>query len=323
MKDSNINTAGNKDSRQRVFILTLGCKVNQYESGQIAARYLADGHEVTKNIKDADICVINTCAVTSFAEKKSRYQVARVKRLNPRAEIIVCGCTTDRSLNEAVYAHHSKQNRKKTYIKVQDGCNNFCAYCIVPYLRGRSRSRKLDEVITEVSAVKDGHIILMGIDLSDFKPSLAKLCIEVEKRGNLFELSSLEVRVVTPELLETLKSCKNFIPNFHFSLQSGSDRVLSAMNRKYTTAEYFERVELIRAAFPNARLTTDIICGFPTETEDEHRESLAFVKKVGFADAHIFPYSRRIGTKAADMTQVQDSIITRRTKEMKNTLNAG
>jgi len=302
----------------KVHIITLGCKVNQYESGQITAKYLHEGHEITKNIKDADICIVNTCAVTSFAEKKSRYQIARIKRQNAGCEIIVCGCAVERNLNEDICKYHSIQNRKKTYIKVQDGCNNFCAYCIVPYLRGRSRSRKINEIVTEINAlpVNKKHIIIVGIDLSDFAPSLSELCTAVDKCDKAFELSSFEVRVITSEFLDALAQCKNFIPNFHLSLQSGSDRVLSAMNRKYTTAEYYEKVKLIRKTFPNARLTTDIICGFPTETDTEHNETVVFVKKVGFAGAHVFPYSRRTGTKAADMPQVQDSIITARTKQL-------
>jgi len=303
----------------RVYIITLGCKVNQYESGQILAKYLEQGYTQVKSPKDADVCVVNTCMVTSFAEKKSRYQAARVKRQNPNAEVIVCGCAADRKLNKEVCKYHSIQHRKKTYIKVQDGCNNFCAYCIVPYIRGRSQSRPISEIIAEIKDSR-GHVILTGIDLSDFKPSLAKLCAAVDQCGNKFELSSLEVGVITCELLRTLGDCKNFVPNFHLSLQSGSDRVLAAMNRKYTAAEYFERVKLIREHFPHARFTTDIICGFPTETQEEHRETVAFVKKVGFCGLHVFPYSCRSGTKAAEMPQVQDSVITRRTKELQNIL---
>jgi len=303
---------------KKIHITTLGCKVNQYESGQFVAKYLQEGYEVTKDIKQADICIVNSCAVTSFAEKKSRYQIARIKRLNPNARIIHCGCAGEREQNQSVEKYHSVQTRKKTYIKVQDGCNNFCAFCIVPYLRGRSRSRDLNEIVDEINALmpNQNHVVIMGIDLSDYKPSMSELVTAVNTCGKKFELSSLEVRVITPEFLDALKKCEHFIPNFHLSLQSGSDRVLVAMNRKYTADEYFEKVKLIRNAFPHAHLTTDIICGFPTETETEHLETLAFVKKVGFAGAHVFPYSRRQGTKAADMPQVQDSIITTRTKQL-------
>lgn len=297
----------------KIHITTLGCKVNQYESGQIAAKYIADGHEITKNIKDADICVINTCAVTGFAEKKSRYQSARIKRLNPNADITVCGCAADRKLNESVCKFHSIQGRQKTYIKVQDGCNNFCSYCIVPYLRGRSRSRSLKEVLQEISAT-DRPVVLTGIDLSSFD-ELHGLCAVIDRP---FELSSMEVRIINDDFLQILKNNRNFIPNFHLSLQSGCDRVLAAMNRKYTAAEYFEKVRLIRAAFPNARLTTDVICGFPTETDEEFAETVGFVKKIGFAHVHVFPYSRRTGTKAAEMPQLQDSVITKRTKILQN-----
>jgi threonylcarbamoyladenosine tRNA methylthiotransferase MtaB len=299
----------------KIHITTLGCKVNQYESGQILAKYLVKGYVQTKTPKDADVCIVNTCVVTSFAEKKSRYQVARIKRQNPDAEIIVCGCATDRNLNKEVCKFGSIQTRKKHYIKVQDGCDNFCSYCIVPYIRGRSTSRPVAEVLKEIGKVNK-PIILTGIDLSSYA-HLAELCAQIDRP---FELSSLEVCVITPDFLQALKSNKHFIPNFHLSLQSGSDRVLSAMNRKYTTAEYFEKTKLIRKHFQNARLTTDIICGFPTETEEEHRETIAFVRKVKFDGIHVFPYSRRTGTKAADMPQIQDSVITGRTRELQNIL---
>ena len=298
---------------KKVHIITLGCKVNQYESGQILAKFLGQGYMQTKNPKDADVCIVNTCVVTSFAEKKSRYQVARIRRQNPTAEIIVCGCATDRAFNESVGQFHSIQNRKKAYVKVQDGCDNFCAFCIVPYVRGRSRSRPVAEVLKEIRTINK-PVILTGIDLSSYK-YLGALCKAIDRP---FELSSLEVCVITCDFLQILQSNKYFTPNFHLSLQSGSDRVLAAMNRKYTAAEYLEKVNLIREYFPNARLTTDIICGFPTETEEEHRETIAFVKKVGFDGAHVFPYSRRTGTTAAEMPQVQSGVITRRTRELQN-----
>ena len=298
-----------------VYIYTLGCKVNQYESGQILAKYLSEGYTQVKNPKDADVCIVNTCVVTSFAEKKSRYQVSRIKRLNPSAKTIVCGCMSDRTLNIVACKHNSIQTRRKTYVKVQDGCNNFCAYCIVPHIRGRSTSRPLKEVLKEIQTIKK-PIILTGIDLSSYT-HLSDLCAQIDRP---FEMSSMEVGIITSEFLQILKANKNFIPNFHLSLQSGSDRVLAVMNRKYTTAEYFEKTKLIRKVFPNARLTTDIICGFPTETEQEHNETIAFAKKLNFAHIHVFPYSRRPGTKAAEMPQLQDSIVTRRTQELQNIL---
>jgi len=295
----------------KIHITTLGCKVNQYESGQIAAKYIAEGHEITKNIKDADVCVVNTCAVTGFAEKKSRYQVARIKRLNQSAEIIVCGCAADRGLNERVRGFVSVQNRQKAYIKVQDGCNNFCSYCIVPHLRGRSRSRPIEDILKEIRATGK-HTVLTGIDLSSYD-DLHRLCAAIDRR---FELSSMEVCIITDDFLQILGSNKFFIPNFHLSLQSGCDRILDLMNRKYTTADYLARVALIREYFPGARLTTDVICGFPTETDAEFLETVAFVKKVGFAHVHVFPYSRRTGTRAADLPQLQASVITKRTKQL-------
>ena len=222
---------------------------------------------------------------------------------------------SDRALNIVACKYNSIQTRRKTYVKIQDGCNNFCAYCIVPHIRGRSKSRPLKEVLKEIQTIKK-PIILTGIDLSSYE-HLSDLCAQIDRP---FEMSSMEVGIINSEFLQILKANKSFVPNFHLSLQSGSDRVLAAMNRKYTTAEYYEKTKLIRSVLPNARLTTDIICGFPTETEAEHKETIAFVKKVGFDGIHVFPFSRRPGTKAADMPQVQSGVVTRRTKELQNIL---
>jgi threonylcarbamoyladenosine tRNA methylthiotransferase MtaB len=167
------------------------------------------------------------------------------------------------------------------------------------------------EVLKEIRAINK-PIILTGIDLSSYA-HLSELCAQINKP---FEMSSMEVGIITSEFLQVLKSNNNFVPHFHLSLQSGSDSVLRAMNRKYTTQQYFEKVQMIRNTFPNARLTTDIICGFPTETDQNHQETMEFVKRVGFDDAHVFPYSRRKGTKAYDLAQVRDSVITERAKQL-------
>jgi threonylcarbamoyladenosine tRNA methylthiotransferase MtaB len=339
----------------KICILTLGCKVNQYESAEIAHSLRACGCTVTERLERADLYIINTCAVTGYAEKKSRYEMSRILRRDPGARIVVCGCAaelnaaqfkspnvikvfgTDKtkvaefimailnfpcSPNFSFAAIDSTKVRNRAFIKVQDGCNNFCSYCIVPHLRGRSRSRSIADVTAEINALDPcvREVVLTGIDLSSFGPDagtdLAALCLAVDGCGRAFRLSSLEVRIVTPEFLNSLKACRNFCPSFHLSLQSGSAAVLHAMNRHYTPAEYMDRVSLIRAAFQDAQITTDIICGFPTETDADARATVEFVKKVRFLHAHIFPYSCRTATAAAKLPQLQPSVITDRARTL-------
>ena len=325
----------------KVCIITLGCKVNQYESGVLVAEYISAGHEIVslrEGVTSVDLYVINTCAVTGFAEKKSRYEVARIRRLYPNAKIEVRGCaakhnptqfaapnTTVLGMDKCITnKHHAIQPRKIAYIKVQDGCNNFCSYCIVPHLRGRSKSRPVSDIINEISQLSNTQIILTGIDLSSYgldfnhepETNLGTLCLAVDKLGKKFALSSLEVRIITPAFIAALKDCKNFIPHFHLSLQSGSDSVLAAMNRHYTTADYAAATAQIRAAFPNATLTTDVIVGYPTETDANFKDTLAFVKSQNFQKVHIFPFSPRSGTPAADLKPLQDSIVSARVKRL-------
>ena len=328
--------------KQKICMITLGCKINQYESDKIA-QHLTD-FQITNKLEKSDIYIVNTCAVTGYAEKKSRYQISRIIRLDPSARIIVCGCAsqldakqfnspniikvhgTDKSkildeITKLSNTHCNSQNnisgRNRVFIKVQDGCDNFCSYCIVPYLRGRSRSRDVNEIIAEVNALPEfvKEVVLTGIDLSSFT-DLNELCIRVDKTGRAFRLSSIEARIITPEFLQTLKSCKNFCPSFHIPLQSGSDSVLKAMNRRYTSSEYLEKVTLVRSIFPCAQITTDIICGFPTETDQHFNETVELVRSAKFLHAHIFPYSLRTGTVAAKLPQLQSTVITNRTKKL-------
>ena len=320
-----------------VSVFTLGCKTNLYESGQIIAELNKSGHTAFHGLKRADVYVLNTCAITKEAEKKSRQLVARAKKLNVAARVIVVGCASEKDANQFVnidgvtyikgvvgkekiaavldnvgvdieatptaYAesNYAAQERTRAFVKIQDGCNNFCSYCIVPYLRGRSRSRKIADVVNEVKSNSAAETVLIGIDISQFGrdtgESLADLFTALRGVKTRIRLGSLEARVVTDKLLQALSKI-NFCPHFHLSLQSGSDTVLRRMNRKYTATEYFEAVEKIRKVFPSAAITTDIIVGFCGETDDEFQETVDFVNKVGFADIHVFPYSPREGTAA-------------------------
>ena len=280
----------------RVCLITLGCKINQYESNQIAREYSDKGYEIVhKFIEDADVYIVNTCQVTATAEKKSRNTVSRVKRAAGDKQVIVCGCAGDRGVNESLTCH-AIQPRSRAFIKVQDGCDNFCSYCIVPYLRGRSRSRSISNIIAEVKSANK-PMVISGIDLSsyglDIGTDLRELCIEIDKCDLPFELSSIEVGIITEEFLKALKYCKNFVPKFHVPLQSGSDRVLKDMNRKYTSMGYLAAIDLIREYFPSAILSADVIVGYTTETPEDLKQTFDLIEQVGFAHVHKFPYSDR------------------------------
>ena len=322
-----------------VSVFTLGCKTNLYESGQIVTALTNMGHNAFLGLKKADVFVLNTCAITKEAEKKSRQLVARARKLNPDCKVVVVGCASQKDSGQfdgipnvtlvggvadktkvvqeilrvgvdvealpTTYAEtvFATQERTRAFVKIQDGCNNFCSYCIVPYLRGRSRSRKIADVVAEVCAANAAETVLIGIDVSQFGKdtgeSLPKLFYALAS-GDVktrFRLGSLEESVVTDELLKSLTTV-DFCPHFHLSLQSGSDTVLKRMNRKYTTEQYFAAVNNIREVFPDAAITTDVIVGFCGETEEEFKQTCDFVQKVRFADIHVFPYSPREGTVA-------------------------
>lgn len=317
-------------------VITLGCKMNKYESDAMTQKLIEKGY-VLSDDDYADIYIINSCAVTAESEKKSRQYITKCLKHNKNAKIVVCGCASQNSIDQfrskpnvfSVIGTEGKQhiaeiienqtffkydlpdcydsidNPKITinraFVKIQDGCNNFCNYCLIPYLRGRSRSRAIDEIVKEVGSLSNQckEIVISGIDISSFSPSLSALMIRLKDMKSRIRLGSLEVNVITSELLETLKEMPNFCPHFHLSLQSGSDSVLKRMNRHYTCDKFKEKVDLIRSYFPDANICTDIIVGFAMESEEEFAETCKFVELVGFGDAHIFPYSVRKGTVAS------------------------
>ncbi len=321
----------------KVVVFNLGCKVNQYESDVIINMLSQKGYEVATEFEPADFYILNTCAVTSEAERKSRQAIARAKKCNPNAKIIVLGCASQKKPEQFLdkdgvitvkgiggkYAvcdliergnvveelpiiyedGTAKSTRTRSYVKVQDGCNNFCSYCIIPYLRGRSRSRSKQSVLDEINALSGvKEVVITGIDLSDYgngiDESLTSLMDSLKDVDLRIRLGSLEVNVITRELLTALKSLKAFCPSFHLSLQTGEDSVLKSMNRHYTTEQYYSKIQLIREYFPMASITTDVIVGFPTETDEKFNSTLEFVKRVGFSNVHVFPYSAREGTLA-------------------------
>lgn len=352
-------------------IITLGCKVNQYESEAVEEIFQARGYEKKQN--NADIYVINTCTVTNMSDRKSRQMISRARRDNPEAVIAVMGCYSQvkpeevaaiegvdvvlgsRNKEEVVdLCENVLQNKKaidkvlsfsetktieeleisnqeamtRAYMKIQDGCNMYCSYCLIPYARGNIASRDMDSIKEEAKRLaQNGYkeIVLTGIHVASYGKdlrngtSLIDVIEEVAKTEGIerIRLSSMEPRHITRDFLERMKATGKACDHFHLSLQSGSDDILRAMNRKYDTKIFKEKVDLIREVFPNAGLTTDIIVGFPTETEKNHEETKDFVKEIKFAKTHLFKYSKRDGTKAASMKpEVDGNVKKERLKEL-------
>ena len=344
-------------------IITLGCKVNQYESEAVEEIFKARGFERKEN--NADVYVINTCTVTNMSDRKSRQMISRARKDNPDAIIAVMGCYSQvkpedvakiegvdiilgsRNKEEVVdLCEDMLQNKEaidqvisvseektfedleisnqtemtRAYMKIQDGCNMYCSYCLIPYARGNVVSRPMDSIVKEAERLaKNGfkEIVLTGIHVAsygkDFKDgtSLIDVIENVAKVEGIerIRLSSMEPRHITSDFLERMKATKKACDHFHLSLQSGSDDVLKSMNRKYDTKVFKEKIDLIRQVFPNAGLTTDIIVGFPGESEENHKETMDFVKEIKFAKTHLFKYSKRDGTKAASMKPEVDGNI--------------
>lgn len=331
----------------KAVVFTLGCKVNECESLSLATGLESLGYEVTDKLEVADLYIVNTCAVTQEAEKKSRQTASRIKKLNPNAKIIWTGCATQKNpqafldksedglitgvfekgkilqMLESSGSQIACQNtvyeellpvktlKTRTFIKVQDGCNNFCSYCIIPYLRGRNRAREVQSVVNELQSLKPLEAVITGINLSAYDSNgikLSGLMQALAQTDCRIRLGSLEVNVIDDEFLTALKGLKDFAPHFHLSLQSGSDAVLKSMNRHYTSQEFFEKVQLIREYFPDAGITTDVIAGFPTETEEHFNQTIDLIKRVNFSDIHPFIFSPRSGTVAYKMKDLPHEI---------------
>ena len=360
----------------RVYFLTLGCRVNQYETDAARRLFLDNGHENADSPEEADVCIVNTCSVTGEADRKSSQMLRRMAKNNPDAVIVAMGCSAElkdgevpadivigtREKNTVVerveefFEHREKKTLEhktghkrpevsrtdvyhdfgtvlspegtRAFIKIEDGCNNFCTFCVIPFARGRVVSRSEEACVKEAEfLVQSGfkEIIVSGIHLCSYGKDQGKdisSLLDVLKKIDLvpgierLRLGSLEPKSMTPEFITGLKELKHLCPHFHMSLQSGSDTVLRRMNRKYTTSEYEDRVNALRSEFPDMSLTTDIITGFPGETEEEFEETIAFAERLKFAKIHVFPYSEREGTTAASMPQMDMSIRKARAKRL-------
>lgn len=324
----------------KAVVFTLGCKVNEVESASIMATLEGMGFEVSDCLSPADIYIINTCAVTNEAEKKSRQAVTRVRKFNPHADIYICGCASEKdapafeergvtfvcgarnkeSVINAIADAYSKSNlpllfpkqtKTRAFVKIQDGCNNFCSYCVIPYLRGREKSRSIEDITGEIAKITSPEVVLNGINISSYNDggrTLKDLISALNGATHRIRLGSLECTAITEELLSALKGLKDFAPQFHLSLQSGSTTVLRAMNRHYTREEYLVKCSLIYKYFPECAITTDIIAGFPTETEEDFEKSLSIIEEAKFARVHAFAFSPREGTVAYRMKDIPSSV---------------
>ena len=362
--------------KKKAALLSLGCKVNSYETEYIREDLIASGFEIVDFSDKADVYIINTCSVTNIADRKSRQMLHKAKSMNPDALIVATGCyvqtrkeeelKTDADMiignnhkgevakkiseyfkeleaKESVtyvddiaaeklvedFSIYDYPERSRAFVRIEDGCNQFCSYCIIPFARGRVRSRSEEDIIDEVKALADKgfkEIVLSGIHISSYGydnyeqtlrafmqesgPSDAMFgqpLLDLIKKLNAIpgieriRLGSLEPRIITDEFVKELSELKNVCPHFHLSLQSGCDTVLKRMNRHYTGTEFREKCDILRKYYDAPSITTDVIVGFPGETEEEFEESCELLKKVGFSKIHIFKYSRRAGTVADRM----------------------
>jgi threonylcarbamoyladenosine tRNA methylthiotransferase MtaB len=338
----------------KIALDTVGCKLNQAES-QIIARQLANaGYRLVAPDDGADVYVLNTCTVTHVADGKCRRLLAQARRRNPAALVVAIGCYAERARQELssikgvdlVLDNRQKMDllprleelgwfrpgasssragsRTRALVKIQDGCNSFCSYCIVPLVRGREKSVPIDRVIDEVKdRVAEGYkeVVLTGTEIGAYNGNgvgLGELLQRLLEETGVarLRLSSLQPQEITPELIKLWQD-ERLCRHFHLSLQSGSDSVLKRMERRYNTVEYQRAVDLIRGVVPGVAITTDVIVGFPGETDEEFKESYSFCKQVNFARIHVFSYSPRPGTKAALMPQqVDDKARRERSRKM-------
>lgn len=369
-----------------VRFVTLGCKVNQYETNAMAQKFLEKGYQIIEEITPEnedikpDICIINTCTVTNMSDRKSRQMLRRMKEKNPSTIVVAVGCyaqvakkelakipeidlvlgnnekveivkyveeyinnhINNVELDDVMYSKEFSDFGDVTYtektravIKIQDGCDRFCSYCIIPYARGRVRSRKPENIISEITQIVSKgikevvitgiHIASYGKDFAMSKDSkltnyrLIDLLEEINEIQGIqrIRLGSIEPLLITVEFVERLKKLEKICHHFHLSLQSGCDETLKRMNRRYTIEQFKEIVRLLRNAYSDVNLTTDIIVGFPGETDEEFNKTYQFLKEIKFYKMHVFKYSPRKGTKAAVMpNQISGDMKEERSKKL-------
>lgn len=346
---------------KKVGFITLGCKVNIYESNALKCELTDRGYIVGEADRDCDCFIINTCSVTNTADSKSRKMIHKCIKMNPSAIICVMGCyaqtndevkeiegidiligngnkksvvdTIDSMINgkrkekridilnilEATEYEKlgvTSYDHTRAFVKIEDGCENYCTYCIIPFARGPVRCKPIDEVIEELKRItEEGYleVVLSGIHTGRYKDHdvnfsglVKRILNEVPKLKRL-RVSSIEMNEVDSEFIALMKNHKVIANHLHLPLQAGSDLILSKMERKYNVSQYIDKVNALRSARPDISITTDVIVGFPYEGEEEFMETYNLCKDLGLSKLHVFPYSMRKGTKAALMPQVKDS----------------
>ena len=316
----------NSERSRTIKFYTLGCKANQYDTQSIRERFLSNGYKEINNGRSSSNYLINTCTVTAAADRKSHNIIRHYIRENPRAKIIITGCLVEKDnaslakikgidfiISKRFFPDgiSNFSGHTRAFLKIQDGCNNFCAYCKVPLVRGASRSRQLEEIISEAKRlVKNGfkEIVLTGIclgaygqDLSD-KTNLVSLIEALEKIEGLLRirLSSIEAGDVNNDLIKKMVSSPKLCRHLHIPIQSGDDEILKNMNRSYRAKDYLKLIRKIKKYIADIAITTDILVGFPSETETNFQNTVNLIKKVTPLRTHIFPYSPRQGTLAAE-----------------------
>ena len=348
-------------------IITLGCKVNSYESNFMKEALVKNGFSFCNLNEKCDILILNTCTVTDTSDKKSLKEVRRLKRENPNAILVVCGCSVqndktkyddlginilmgninksnivsiiEKYLDDKTPVEYVAKTRDlpfenmevdisdhtRAYIKIEDGCDNFCSYCIIPFVRGKKRSKDFSLVLREVQHLANNgykEIVLTGIDTGGYESNgkdLTDLICEMSKINGIERIrqSSIEITQINDSFIEELKNNKKICDHIHIPLQSGSDSILKLMNRKYDLKYFFDKIDMIRSVRPDISITTDVIVGFPGETEEMFLETMQTCKKINFSKIHAFPYSERKGTKASIMDgKVPESVKHERVKKL-------
>lgn len=332
-------------------IITLGCKVNSYESNFMKEALVKNGFSFCNLNEKCDILILNTCTVTDTSDKKSLKEVRRLKRENPNAILVVCGCSVqndktkyddlginilmgninksnivsiiEKYLDDKTPVEYVAKTRDlpfenmevdisdhtRAYIKIEDGCDNFCSYCIIPFVRGKKRSKDFSLVLREVQHLANNgykEIVLTGIDTGGYESNgkdLTDLIHEMSKINGIERIrqSSIEITQINEKFINELKNNNKICDHIHIPLQSGSDSILKLMNRKYDLKYFFDKIDMIRSVRPDISITTDVIVGFPGETEEMFLETMETCKKINFSKIHAFPYSERKGTKASMM----------------------
>ncbi|MDD6278009.1 MAG: tRNA (N(6)-L-threonylcarbamoyladenosine(37)-C(2))-methylthiotransferase MtaB [Mycoplasma sp.] len=332
-------------------IITLGCKVNSYESNFMKEALVKNGFSFCNLNEKCDILILNTCTVTDTSDKKSLKEVRRLKRENPNAILVVCGCSVqndktkyddlginilmgninksnivsiiEKYLDDNTPVEYVAKTRDlpfenmevdisdhtRAYIKIEDGCDNFCSYCIIPFVRGKKRSKDFSLVLREVQHLANNgykEIVLTGIDTGGYESNgkdLTDLIHEMSKINGIERIrqSSIEITQINEKFISELKNNNKICDHIHIPLQSGSDSILKLMNRKYDLKYFFDKIDMIRSVRPDISITTDVIVGFPGETEEMFLETMETCKKINFSKIHAFPYSERKGTKASMM----------------------